>query len=389
MTAPARALSWDVFCRVVDNYGDAAVCWRLARQLARGHGSVRLFIDELGALAALCPGVDAGAESQSVEGVDIRRWHEATDFGFPADLAVEGFGCGLPENYLAAKAQAAPGSLWIVLDYLSAEPWVEDRHGLPSPPPCLPLERHFFFPGFSPGTGGLLREADYASRARAFHDDPQSRAGFWRGRGFKLPEEQAAVVSLFAYENPAVASLLGVWAAGGRPVVAVVPRGRILPDVIGFLGAGDIRDGEAFHRGSLEVRFIPFLSQVCYDELLWACDWNFVRGEDSFVRAQWAAKPLVWQPYPQAENADRIKLEAFLDLYCTGLDAGIAAAMRTLWLGWSGFEPEAAAQVGEAWQYLDRQREQLDAHARTWAERLTNLGDLASNLANFCLERLK
>ena len=40
--------SWDVFCRVVDNYGDAAVCWRLARQLADEHGArVRLWIDLL------------------------------------------------------------------------------------------------------------------------------------------------------------------------------------------------------------------------------------------------------------------------------------------------------------------------------------------------------
>jgi len=381
--------SWDVFCRVVDNYGDAAVCWRLACQLAAGHGRARLFIDELGALAALCPGVDASAGSQSVEGVDIRRWDDAADFGVPAAIVVEGFGCGLPETYLAAKAQAAPGSLWIVLEYLSAESWVADRHGLPSPPPRWPLARYFFFPGFSPGTGGLIRETAYALRQRAFRSDPDARAVFWRDLGFPAPDGKSSVVSLFGYENPAVAPLLESWAAGARPVVAVVPRSRISAQVAAYLRADLPQEGVALRQGSLELRFIPFLPQAGYDQLLWACDWNFARGEDSFVRAQWAARPLVWQAYPQAEDAHRIKLEAFLHLYCAGMEAEAGDAMRCLWLGWNGFGPDAAVGPGDAWRVLDRNGASLDAHARLWAERLANLGDLASNLANFCLKRLK
>ena len=140
--------SWDVFCRVVDNYGDAAVCWRLAQDLARDHGTVRLFIDKPVALQALRPEFDATLEAQTVVGVDVRRWDESTAWGMPADILVEGFGCGTPGTYLEVKGNAKPGSLWIVLEYLSAEAWVADRHGLPSPPPRLPLERYFYFPGF-------------------------------------------------------------------------------------------------------------------------------------------------------------------------------------------------------------------------------------------------
>ena len=28
-------MHWDMFCRVIDNYGDIGVCWRLAADLAR------------------------------------------------------------------------------------------------------------------------------------------------------------------------------------------------------------------------------------------------------------------------------------------------------------------------------------------------------------------
>ena len=53
--APARpSLSWDIFCTVVDNYGDIGVCWRLARQLAAEHGfAVRLWVDDLASFARL------------------------------------------------------------------------------------------------------------------------------------------------------------------------------------------------------------------------------------------------------------------------------------------------------------------------------------------------
>ena len=180
--------SWDVFCKVIDNFGDAAVCWRLARQLAGEHGGrVRLWIDALPALHSLCPEVDASLAQQVVCGVTVLRWTANAEFGAPAEIVVEAFGCGLPESYVESMADRHPSPVWVILEYLSAESWVGSHHGLPSPHPRLPLERHFFFPGFAPGTGGVLRESSLEKRREAFQGSPAAQAKFWRDLGFAPP----------------------------------------------------------------------------------------------------------------------------------------------------------------------------------------------------------
>ena len=378
--------SWDIFCRVVDNFGDAGVCWRLARQLAAGEGArVRLWIDTLDALHALFPGIHCDLAAQTVAGVDVRRWAEGCDFGAPADIVVEAFGCGLPESHVASMAGRDPRSLWIVLEYLSAEPWVVGHHGLPSPHPRLPLQRYFFFPGVVPGTGGVLKEPALRARRDAFHADDGSRARLWRDLGYPPPHRESIVLSLFAYDNPAVPELLQACTQGHEQVVAVVPGSSVRPRVGAFFGVADPADGATLRRGSLEVRFVPFLPQPRYDELLWSCDWNFVRGEDSLVRAQWALRPLVWQIYPQQEGAHWAKLEAFLEIYCSGLEPAPLQALRALWQGWNGL----GSSVGAAWIAVQGHRNRLRRHAGDWAERLARPGDLAGNLARFCEDRLK
>ena len=139
-------------------------------------------------------------------------------------------------------------------------------------------------------------------------------------------------------------------------------------------------------KGSLEVRVFPFLDQDQYDRLLWACDINLVRGEDSFVRGQWAARPLLWQIYPQQEGAHWPKLQAFLGLYCTGLPPEIAAPVRRLWEVWNQGD---ASGIESAWPGFWDKRLALQAHARDWAAGLARTGNLANNLAEFCQNLLK
>ena len=136
--------TWDIFCSVVDNYGDVGVCWRLARQLSLElHQSVRLWVDSLERFHAICQAVDPTLVAQDIDGVNVMQWSMIFPAVVPADIVIEGFGAQLPANYVDAMAARSPHPVWINLEYLSAEGWVEGCHGLPSPQPRLPLVKYF------------------------------------------------------------------------------------------------------------------------------------------------------------------------------------------------------------------------------------------------------
>ncbi|QBF27861.1 elongation factor P maturation arginine rhamnosyltransferase EarP [Pseudomonas tructae] len=368
---------WDIFCCVVDNYGDIGVTWRLARQLVAEQGlAVRLWVDDLKAFVRICPEARADLAQQWQQGVDVRQWPTQWQDTAVADVVIGAFACQLPPAYVQGMLEQARAPLWLNLDYLSAEDWVEGCHGLPSPQ-ANGLRKVFFFPGFTPKTGGLLREADLLSRRDALQSDPAVRNGFLQGLGI-MPEHNARLISLFAYENPGVASWLDALAGDSRANHLLVPEGRVLGDVKAWLGEQVLTVGSIARRGALTVQILPFVSQDDYDRLLWCCDFNAVRGEDSFIRAQWAARPLLWHIYVQEEYAHWEKLEAFLDLYVQGLSAPAAAALVQLWRAWN-----MDSDMGQAWQQLLMHWDELHRHARRWSAVQAAQPDLATALVQF------
>ena len=369
--------SWDVFCSVVDNYGDIGVTWRLARQLVAEHQQgVRLWVDDLRAFVPLCPEADVNAARQWQQGVEVCQWPEQWQPTDVADVVVEAFACKLPEGYLQAmKARATP-ALWINLEYLSAEDWVSGCHGLPSMRPDG-LKRMFFFPGFDTGTGGLLREADVLQRRRAFEQDPQARQAFLQGLGV-FPASNARLVSLFAYENTGLASWLDAMAAGSVPTHLLVPQGRIMGDLLRWLGVDQLALGAVEQRGALTVQTLPFVRQEDYDHLLWSCDFNAVRGEDSFVRAQWAGRPLLWHIYEQEEDAHWVKLNAFLALYVKDLSPAAAQAFTGMWHAWN-----SGGDMAQSWNLLLEHWPEITAHAERWCLEQSLQADLAQALVLF------
>ena len=374
---------WDIFCNVVDNYGDIGVAWRLARVLAREHhASVRLWVDDLEAFNRLWPAVDAHVAQQQCEGVTIQLWCAPFAPVESARGVIEAFGCALPETYLAAMAGQTPAPVWLNLEYLSAEPWVVTHHGLPSPHPALPLTKYFFFPGFMPETGGVLIEADHAQRRAAFDVET-----YWRGLGLAARSRDELRVSLFSYENPALPALLDAWLSVGQPVTCLVPEGRVLPQLADWLGTPALVAGDCHVRQALRVRVLPFTDQDSYDHLLWACDLNFVRGEDSCVRAQWAAHPMVWQAYPQNEGAHWDKLEALLALYLETVPKAVADAVSGLWHGWNGVP--GAPDMATAWAAWLAAQAAIDRHAEAWPARLARAGRLSQKLVDFVENGLK
>jgi len=377
--------TWDIFCSVVDNYGDIGVCWRLARQLSiELKQPVRLWVDDLVSLRRLCHGVDPAQTRQFVGAVDVRRWSPAFTAVAPADIVIEGFGVRLPRVYIEAMAARQPRPVWVNLEYLSAESWVEGCHGLPSPQPDGPLVKHFFFPGFTPATGGLLMESGLPQTRDAFQCDRAAVAAFRRSLGLVLPDSDALWVSLFCYDNAALPALVDAWASDPLPIVCLVMEGPALAQLSRIAGR-TVAAGAGLNLGRLTIEAVPFVELDQYDRLLWACDMNFVRGEDSFVRAQLAARPLVWQAYPQDEGAHLHKTAAFLGRYASTLSADVRAPFCALMEAWNRESPA----VRESWAALRPNLKALEIHARYWAETLAGGGSLAVKLAEFCEDRLE
>ncbi|MBS0320901.1 MAG: elongation factor P maturation arginine rhamnosyltransferase EarP [Proteobacteria bacterium] len=363
VTTRASPHRYAIFCRVVDNHGDAGVCWRLARLLAGEHGlDVTLWIDQRAALAAFVP---AAATAHEADGIALRDWTDAeARYDDAPDVVIEGFGCGLPAPVLDALERRR--HVWLVLEYLSAEPWVDGFHGLPSPHPSRPLTRWFFFPGFTAATGGLLRERAVAAPTAS------------------LAAGQGLDVTVFTYDNAALGGLLDAWRQSASPVRVAVPEGVASATLAGWLGEAPGRAGREHQRDALALRIVEWTDQRGFDARLAASGFNLVRGEDSFVRAQWAARPFLWHIYRQDGDAHRVKLDAFLARYLAGATPVVADAVRALW---AAFEREDPPATAAAWPAFAAAHGALDAHARDWAATLARLPEQAACLVEFAKKR--
>ncbi len=330
---------WDVFCRVIDNHGDLGVCLRLVRLLAGRSVPVRLWVDDANALAWMAPDLAHGR----MAGVQLRSWSQANDPARlaslpPATVWIEAFGCALPAPFVAhgveqRQALGLAPPTWINLEYLSAEPWVERAHGLPSPVMAGPAQgwvKRFIYPGFTPLTGGLLREQGLLAQQADFDRDAH-RARLCKETGVAaLGQPGSRLISLFCYEPAGLPALLGQWHTGDQ---LLITPGRALAAV--RAAWGQIQRPQSGANDALPpfARPLAYTDQPGFDRMLWACDLNLVRGEDSLVRALWAGRPLVWQIYPQEDDAHHAKLAAFLNW----LDA--PSTLRQFSLAWNGIAP--------------------------------------------------
>jgi uncharacterized repeat protein (TIGR03837 family) len=302
-------------------------------------------------------------------------------------VVVEGFGCRLPDSFLLAMQSRDPQPVWINLEYLSAEDWVESHHGLASPHPQLSLVKYFFFPGFTRRTGGLALEHGLVQRRDAFQRDPSTINAFRASLGAPPAAADTLVASLFSYGDAALPDLLEAWADSGERVECLVPEGAALQRLAAHIGIS-LQAGESWQKGGLRLQAVRFLDQDSYDRLLWASDLNFVRGEDSFVRAQLAGRPMVWQIYPQDAGAHLVKLDAFLGRYLAHMPGVAALPVREFWRAWNT-PGEGAPDWRRLWRAAAAVRAEWDAAAQSWAATLAACPTLADNLALFCQTKLK
>ena len=361
----------DVFCRVVDNFGDIGVTWRLVRQLQREHRwSIRLWVDDLKSFQRLEARVHLHALQQVIEDIEIIHWGEPAPDLIPYPLVLCSFSCDLPTTYVAQLHQRP--ALWVNLEYLSAETWVEGCHGLPSLRGDG-LSSYFFFPGFNAKTGGLLRERDLLFQRNAWQKNLEGQHQLLEHLGVSaaalaaLSAQSARLLTLFCYPHAPVSQLLEALCADSRASLVLIPDGIASELVTGRMG----------HLQQVYLERIPFVSQPEYDQLLWMADLNFVRGEDSVVRALWAGKPLVWQIYPQTKGTHLIKLDAWLKI------SNLPADIQDLLRHWNADNAAADLSTGFEQAFQPKTFAQWSSHTLALSHTLAQETDFAQALHDF------
>lgn len=362
-----------LFCTVIDNFGDIGVSWRLAAELrARLNAEVWLWLDDLAALKQLLPDAP-DALPAAHQGIRLRHWQEGrhadlTDAA-PPDVVIETFACTLPDNVLHTIRRCRP--LWLNWEYLSAEDWAERSHAMRSLQSDGSV-KYFWQMGFTPQSGGLLREAAYPQQRQAFE------------RTFRQPETDAALhLYAFGYASPVWADWYDTWQQSGRPLTLHLAGNQILHSLQHAAKLPQPFNGHL--SGSLNSRTAPFVPQPQFDCQLWAADLLLIRGEDSFVRAQYAAKPFFWHIYPQAQHAHLDKLDAFWQLYWTTVAAPAALqhAHTALSLELNGGHTLTATERADHWHTLWQHLPQWQQAAAHWQEHLFAQSDTVSRLQHF------
>ena len=378
-----KLIQWDIFCSVVDNFGDIGICWRLSRQLVAEYDiQLRLWVDDLTSFKKICPQVNPTLDKQLINNVIVCLWSKQVDWQQVAiaDVVIEALACTIPECYQQRMAEQATQPLWLNLEYLSAESWVESCHGLASPQAQLKLNKYFYFPGFTAATGGLLQEQDLVVQRKKFLSDQQAKCNFWQQLQLVEPEQYHCKISLFGYDHSQIAELLKCWQQSAQPILCIIPEGTLAKQVLRLLPSYNRLANTAVLSkvGHLTIKIIPFMSQQDYDRLLWLCDINFVRGEDSIIRAHWALNPFIWQLYRQQEQSHLIKLQAFLQLYTASMPAKMQSAVQNFYLAWNSQQP-----LVKVWHDFIEVMPELSDFNQKWQQQLTLNGDLARNLVHF------
>ena len=374
-------MRWDIFCQIVDNYGDAGVCWRLARALSRLTSSsintvnsaecddsrIRLFCDDLNVLNVIAHG-DAVRHGATL-GIEVLPWSAAESPAVLAsvgDVVIEAFACHLPTPYIEAMVQktsekpSTKQPIWINLEYLTAEAWADEMHLMPSPQ-NNGLNKYFYFPGFTPKTGGVLL-GDWHEVTSTKETTPPNSLSLV----LQSCRPRSKKISVFNYKQ----APLDAWLDSVNQ--AALAHGEIVDVLLCADQNVSAATQAAFSSTDSAVKLIqlPFIPQEDYDYLLSVCDINLVRGEDSFVRAQWAGKPFIWDIYPQSDLAHEVKLNAFLERYFEASSAelrstGIAAMKWAPADGW--------------WSHLNA----WTSHSEAWRQNLMGLGHLEGKILDF------
>lgn len=375
-----------VFVRVIDNWGDVGVGWRLCMQLACSFPwRVRLWIDDVAALGKLVLAAELAAVQDAVM---VEKWSDEDSVSLRlAQLAdpvmvIETFGCDLPSPVLRRMQQCQP--LWLNWEYLTAEDWAVDLQAMPSLQ-GNGLAKYFWFMGIDQQSGGLLREANYLSRRNEFLQQPCLQQAFKQQYGLPL-EHVGQLWLIFAYTSERWAEWLSMWRGADEPITLWLAGHEVADSLraAGVIAADALQQvGDTFELEQVTMVRIPFVPQSAFDNLLWLADGAIVRGEDSFVRALWAGLPFLWHIYQQEEAVHLQKLDAYWHKASINWPASVREAVLALSADLNGGEHLSESLRLRLWQNLCSEWQNWVNAASTWSDSLHLHSSAMERLARF------
>ena len=284
--------SIDIFCEVVDNYGDVGVAYRLARGFKRIYPDkkLRFIINQMEEINLI----------KKSDDIEIVSYKDISKIESSADLILETFGCEIPKEYMDKALENS--KLIINLEYFSAETWVDDFH-LQESFLGGKLKKYFFIPGLSEKSGGVLLDNEFLERKKKVEENKE-----YYLEKFGINEKYDLIGSVFSYEKN-FDSLIEELKKLDKKILLLILSEKTQKNFIKYFDNNNNYD-------KIKIVKLPFFTYDKYEELLALCDFNLVRGEDSFARALLLEKPFLWHIYPQEENTHIKKLEGFLEKYC-------------------------------------------------------------------------
>lgn len=348
-----------IFCDVIDNFGDAGFCLRLSRDLCKFY-NVTLFCNNLTVLKKITNKEDLSSSSK----LQIYSWPNSNNYYHSPNIVIEAFSCRVPSCLIDEYKKNNP--LIIELEYLTAESFADDCHGLASFSDGLP--RYFFFPGFTHKTGGLIFEKDFIEYAN---------------KSSICNSSSTKILTLFSYHEANHYALIKALSNSKFKFEINLFEGLQL-EAINKLLSTNLNIGDNLKLDNINFKVIPMVSQKEYDKMLISSDLNLVRGEDSIVRAMFSGKPFLWNIYPQEENAHKLKLEALFSRMKECLEEiDLIEQIKDINLSYNNYgsalEKINFDEIYTSWTLLNKK----------WSAYLQSLGSLTDNLHKFIEDHLK
>lgn len=368
-----------ILCKVVDNFGDIGVVYRLARALSESDEKlhIRLVISNLESFSAMAEQINPAKPYQIFRNWEIFDWNNRdicskafTDF--PPSVILECFQCGRPdwlEEILFDKNNRKYFHI-INIDYLTAEEYADDFHKLKSGTRSFFVKKTNFMPGFTSKTGGLILDSSFMKSLSA-------------GNEYRRMHKEFSVL-IFSYERnfDHVFQALAEFQSHTRLTIPdftvhiYAAAGKSLP----FVKNSWIKAGNG-----LKFTELPFLPQEEWDSLMCRMNFNFIRGEDSLSRACLSGIPFIWQAYIQEDNYQLVKTDALLKRIEFFMTPEHSEILRRYWQNYN--TPENDCGHEDLLQILklslNKEGGSLADAFRDFSASLFKNGNLAENLLSF------